>query len=196
MAGLLQGERFLSVEAEPQGDDSALLLRETEQGAAHQRPFLPAKKELLRIGPRIGGEPVRERPSLPKSRRFLQRGVGSPDDLKALHGARREAGLPGDFPSIGPARKPLRELARRPLDDPEVPEKMVGNPYQRRMAVERAAHRLADPPDRPADEAHPAIGIEAAGRLDEAEIAFADQILERKAAVAVLFRHAHHEEEM
>src|ERR1041385_7618264 len=58
---------------------------------------------------------------------------------------------------------------------------------------ERGEDRLADPPHGVGDELHALIGIEFARGGEQADVALADQIGERQAAVLVFLRHRDHE---
>ena len=59
-----------------------------------------------------------------------------------------------------------------------------------RLIHDRALDRLADPPRRVGREAEAALGVELVERVDEAEVAFLDQVGQREPAVGVVLRDA------
>src|SRR6185295_17207099 len=61
------------------------------------------------------------------------------------------------------------------------------------LARERRKNRLADPPHRVRNELHALIRIELPGRGQQTNVALADEIGERQAAILVFFRDGDHE---
>jgi hypothetical protein len=61
------------------------------------------------------------------------------------------------------------------------------------VVLDRAHHRLGDPPDRVGREVEPALVLELLDGPDQAEVALLDQVEIRHAEVAVALGELHHE---
>jgi hypothetical protein len=90
-------------------------------------------------------------------------------------------------------------LAQRLLDVSDLPHllAMVRRHLHHGPVLAQGLHdRLPDPPDGEGDELRAPSGIVAAGRLDQAEVSLAQEILEGHAHVTVLLRDPDHEAEV
>ena len=70
---------------------------------------------------------------------------------------------------------------------------MHRQPHQTRLMHDRALDVLADPPRRIGREAEPALGLELADRMHQAEVAFLDQVGHRQAAAEIVLCDADNE---
>ena len=82
------------------------------------------------------------------------------------------------------------EVAQRAQHDVQLLHDVRGQPDRARLVHDRALDRLPDPPRRVGREAEAALGIELLERVDQAEVAFLDQVRQRDAAVRVVPRDA------
>ena len=82
------------------------------------------------------------------------------------------------------------EVAQRAQHHVELLDDVRRQPDGARLIHDRALDRLADPPRRVRREAEAALGIEFVERVDEAQVAFLDQVGKREPAVGVMLRDA------
>jgi hypothetical protein len=73
---------------------------------------------------------------------------------------------------------------------------MVRDPHEEGLLAQRLQHELPDPPGRVGREARAAARVEASRGLEQSEVPFRQQVLERHAEVAVLFRDLDHERQV
>jgi hypothetical protein len=85
------------------------------------------------------------------------------------------------------------EVAQRAQHDVELLHDVRGQADRARLVHDRALDRLPDPPRRVRREAEAALRIELLERVDEARVAFLDQVGKRDAAMRVVARDAHDE---
>ena len=88
---------------------------------------------------------------------------------------------------IVPAGRRVRlEVAQRAQHHVELLHDVRGQADRARLVHDRALDRLPDPPRRVGGEAEAALGIELLERMDEAQVAFLDQVGQRDAAMRVM----------
>ena len=89
--------------------------------------------------------------------------------------------------SLASVRQPVHlEVAHRAQHDVKLLDDVRGQPDGPRLAHDGALDRLPDPPRRIGREAKAALGVELSERVDEAEIAFLDQVGKREPAIRVV----------
>jgi len=92
----------------------------------------------------------------------------------------------GDLPPAGVAPQRLPQVGLRPADVLELLRLGVRDAYERRSLRQRPQDQLPDPPDGIGDEPRALVRIVTAGRLDQAEVSFVQQILEGQPEMPVL----------
>ena len=113
-------------------------------------------------------------------------------DVQRAQRPHRVTGEPGGLHQLlgrGRPTEPLGQQRRRPAQPVEVRRPVQRHPHRPAVPGDGRLNRLADPPDRVGDELDAAVGVELPGRRHEADVALADQIHERDAAVLELLGH-------
>src|SRR2546425_751763 len=106
-----------------------------------------------------------------------------------LHHLERQLGGVGDLLGRGLAAQRLPQVLGRANDARQVRRPVERHAHGAPLARQRGEDRLPDPPDGVGDELHALIGVELARRREQPDVALADQVREREAAVLVLLGH-------
>ena len=144
----------------------------------------------------VGDEALDQRAVALGVQRRVEPDLAGVERGERLHHVDREAGGLRDLLGRGLAAELLPQVFGGPHDAREVGRAVERHPHRPALARERGQDRLADPPHGVGDELDALVGIEFAGGGEEADVALADQVGEREAAVLVLLGHRDDEAEV
>ena len=190
-------ERHLRAsDAEEVLDDVALTLGQSLQSPIDLRSERLVDQPAVGIG-RIGiHQHVKQRVVLTVGKRGIHRNVTSGNPQRIGHLLLGQLQLRGELLGRRSALVFLLEAGESLVDLVERTHLVERQTHNARLLGQRLEDRLTDPPHRIGDELETAGFVELLGRLDQAEVAFVDQVGKAQALILVLLGHRNHKPEV
>ena len=187
LADFLKGQLLLAVQAEAQLDDAGFAGVEGVDHGAEVGPEIFVAESLEGTDSCFVADQVAERGGVVVlADGGVERGGADADGLEQGDLGGRDLQLRGDFLVLGLAAEFVRELGNHLPHAGDLVHEVNGEADGLGLVGQGALHRLLDPPRGVGGELAALGGVEALDGLDQAEVAFADQVHEREAHLVII----------
>ena len=195
VADLLQRERFLALEAVAQADDAGIALVDLLEKLQHQPKLLASSDRLFGLGLAMVGEELVQLDAFASiaRRRLVGRVVSAHGAAHHIELANGNLQVAGELFQSCRSTELFLKPARRILPTRDEFDHVRRDVDRLHRIDQRALDRLLNPPRRVGREASTLRRIETLDRADKPDVAFLDQIRQRKAAVDIVFCDGDHQ---